>query len=75
MPDEWADNGMVQVINRVNFPIPAGNIPEVLTADAEGRFTTLLTAVEVAGLGETLAGKFRPFFIKEANWFFLETSA
>ncbi|KAK2703669.1 hypothetical protein QYM36_017965 [Artemia franciscana] len=56
LPDEWADNGMVQVINRVNFPIPAGNIPEVLAADAEGRFTTLLTAVEVAGLGETLAG-------------------
>ncbi|XP_065576348.1 uncharacterized protein LOC136037553 [Artemia franciscana] len=30
------------------------NIPEVLTADAEGRFTTLLTAVGVTGLGETI---------------------
>jgi len=51
-----ADNGVVHVISRPN-QIPAGNIPEVLTADAEGRFTTLLTAVGVAGLGETLSGK------------------
>ncbi|XP_065582111.1 protein sll1483-like [Artemia franciscana] len=54
--DLMADNGVVHVISRPN-QIPAGNIPEVLTADAEGRFTTLLTAVGVAGLGETLSGE------------------
>jgi len=31
-------------------------IPEWLTNDADGRFTTLLAAVEAAGLGETLSG-------------------
>ncbi|MDX2161602.1 MAG: fasciclin domain-containing protein [bacterium] len=33
------------------------NIPELLTNDPDGRFTTLLTAVELAGLGDVLAGE------------------
>jgi uncharacterized surface protein with fasciclin (FAS1) repeats len=33
------------------------SIPELLTDDADGRFTTLLAAVEAAGLGETLSGE------------------
>lgn len=33
------------------------NIPTLLTEDADGRFTTLLAAVEAAGLGEALSGE------------------
>jgi len=33
------------------------SIPELLTDDADGRFTTLLAAVEAAGLVETLSGE------------------
>jgi uncharacterized surface protein with fasciclin (FAS1) repeats len=33
------------------------SIPELLTNDANGRFTTLLAAVEAAGLGEALSGE------------------
>ncbi len=33
------------------------SIPEILTNDADGRFTTLLAAVEAAGLVETLSGE------------------
>ncbi|XP_065556241.1 transforming growth factor-beta-induced protein ig-h3-like [Artemia franciscana] len=54
--DQWAENGMIHVINKVLYPAPAGNILSVLFNDAEGRFTTLLNAIEVSGLGGTLAG-------------------
>ena len=50
--DIEASNGVIHVIDTVILP-PAGNIAEVLTAD--GRFNTLLTAVEAAGLVETLS--------------------
>jgi transforming growth factor-beta-induced protein len=33
------------------------SIPELLTNDADGRYTTLLAAVEAAGLGEALSGE------------------
>ncbi|XP_065556211.1 transforming growth factor-beta-induced protein ig-h3-like isoform X1 [Artemia franciscana] len=56
MPDEWADNGMVQVINKVLFPIPVGAIPTVLADDSEGRFTTLSMCIELSGLSGVLTG-------------------
>ncbi len=33
------------------------SIPELLANDADGRFTTLLAAVEAAGLGDALSGE------------------
>lgn len=49
--DIEASNGVIHVIDTVILP-PSRNIAEALTAD--GRFNTLLTAVEAAGLVETL---------------------
>lgn len=50
--DIFASNGVVHVVDAVI--IPPGNIPEV--AEAAGIFGTLLTAIEAAELGATLAG-------------------
>jgi len=55
MPNQNASNGVIHVVDRVLFPIPIGNIPEVVTAE-KARFSTLLTAVEKANLVQTLAG-------------------
>ena len=58
--DIMASNGVIHVIDTVLLPPdapepPLGNIVEVATAD--GRFGTLLAAVEVAGLTETLGSE------------------
>jgi transforming growth factor-beta-induced protein len=51
-----ASNGVIHVIDSVLLPeATAGTIAEVAAAD--GRFTTLLTAIEAADLSETLAGE------------------
>lgn len=50
--DVQASNGVIHVIDSVILP-PAQNIAEVLQAD--GRFSTLLTAVDAADLVETLS--------------------
>lgn len=50
--DIEARNGVIHVIDAVL--LPPGKIPEVLTE--QGNFSTLLTAVGVAGLAETLSG-------------------
>ncbi|MFW5686224.1 MAG: fasciclin domain-containing protein, partial [Spirochaetota bacterium] len=50
--DVQASNGVIHVIDTVILP-PSQNIAEALRAD--GRFSTLLTAVEAAGLVETLS--------------------
>ncbi len=50
--DFEARNGVIHVIDAVL--LPPGTIPEVLTE--QGNFSTLLTAVGVAGLAETLSG-------------------
>jgi transforming growth factor-beta-induced protein len=54
IPDVQAANGVIHVIDTVILP-PSGNIAEVLTED--GRFSTLLAAVEAADLVETLSGE------------------
>ena len=55
--NKMADNGAVHVVANVIFPFPEGDIAQTLANDEEGRFSTLLTAVEAAGLAETLAGE------------------
>ena len=50
--DLEADNGVIHLVSEVLQPLITQDIPAVLTSD--GRFGTLLTAIEMAGLGETL---------------------
>lgn len=52
--DIEASNGVIHIIEGVLTPEPISNI--VQTARAAGGFSTLLTALEVAGLDETLSG-------------------
>jgi uncharacterized surface protein with fasciclin (FAS1) repeats len=52
--DIEASNGIIHVIEGVLTPEPIANI--VQTAAAAGGFTTLLTALEVAGLDDVLSG-------------------
>lgn len=47
-----ATNGVIHVINKVLIPEPESNIIEVL--EKKGNFTTLLTALAVAGLTTTI---------------------
>ncbi|XP_057380925.1 transforming growth factor-beta-induced protein ig-h3-like isoform X2 [Daphnia carinata] len=56
-----ATNGIIHVINKVLIPEPQSNIIEVL--EKKGKFTTLLTALAVAGLTTTIqnAGPFTLF--------------
>jgi uncharacterized surface protein with fasciclin (FAS1) repeats len=49
-----ASNGIIHVIDQVILPEPIADIIQV--ADGAGAFTTLLTAVDAAGLTETLKG-------------------
>ena len=50
--DLEADNGVIHLVSEVLQPLITRDIPAILTFD--GRFGTLLTAIEMAGLGETL---------------------
>jgi len=64
--DVMADNGVIHVIDSVLMPPApkANNIPEVATA--AGTFTTLLAAVQAAGLVDALEGK-GPFTVFAPN--------
>ena len=53
-PDVMASNGVIHVVDSVLLP-PSGDIVEV--ASNAGSFDTLVTAVEAAGLVETLQGE------------------
>lgn len=53
IPDVEADNGIIHAIDKVL--IPPGYFNVVETAQADGRFTTLVAAVVEAGLANTLA--------------------
>merc|ERR1711972_110915 len=48
-----ASNGIIHIMKDVIYPIPSGNIAEVVSGDE--RFSTLLAAVGAAGLADTLA--------------------
>jgi hypothetical protein len=50
--DLVADNGVIHFVTDTIYPLVSEDIPALLAAD--GRFGTLLTAVEMAGLGEML---------------------
>jgi len=52
-PDIEASNGIIHIMKDVIYPIPSGNIAEVVSGDE--RFSTLLAAVGAAGLADTLA--------------------
>ena len=52
-PDVMADNGIIHAIDKVLIPPNYFNVVE--TAQADGRFNTLVTAVVEAGLVDTLA--------------------
>merc|ERR1711973_657047 len=51
-PDIEASNGIIHIMKDVIYPIPSGNIAEVVSGDE--RFSTLLAAVGAAGLADTL---------------------
>ncbi len=53
LPDIYTSNGVIHVIDEVI--LPPSNIVD--TAVADGRFTTLVAAVQAAGLAETLSGE------------------
>ena len=55
MADQMASNGVIHVISRVMYPIPMGDVVDIVSTMSN--FTTLLTAVKTAGLAETLKGK------------------
>ena len=50
--DLLADNGIIHYVTDVVYPLVNRDIPAVLAKD--GRFGTLLTAIEMAGLGDLL---------------------
>ena len=50
--DLQADNGVIHFVSEMLEPMVTEDIPAVLTSD--GRFGTLLTTIEMAGLGEML---------------------
>ncbi|XP_061186609.1 protein sll1483-like [Saccostrea echinata] len=54
MVDQNATNGVIHVINRVEFPIPVMDV--VKTAQRESELGTLVKAVVAAGLVDTLSG-------------------
>lgn len=56
LTDIEASNGVIHVIDSVLLP-PSEMMDIVDTAVADGRFTTLVTAVQAAGLVETLKGE------------------
>ena len=50
--DLQANNGVIHFVSEMLEPMVTEDIPAILTSD--GRFGTLLTAIEMAGLGEML---------------------
>jgi transforming growth factor-beta-induced protein len=62
--DVWTSNGMIHVIDSVLLPPAPEEMKDIVdTAVADGRFTTLVAAVQAAGLVDTLksAGPFTVF--------------
>ena len=55
LADQNATNGVIHVIDRVEFPIPIAAV--VKTAERQSELGTLVKAVLAAGLQNTLSGK------------------
>ena len=53
-PDQAAENGVIHVVDGVLLP-PTGTVTDYVAGNDD--FSTLLSAVTTAGLGDTLAGK------------------
>lgn len=49
-PDIQATNGVIHVVDRVLFPVPEADIYNTLRKDPQQRFTTLVSAIDRAGL-------------------------
>lgn len=65
-PDIQATNGVIHIIDRVIFPVPQADIYNTLKNDPQQRYTTLVSAIDRAGLTSVLAnptGNFRFFFL------------
>lgn len=54
-PDIQATNGMIHIVDRVLFPVPQADIYSTLKGDPQQRYTTLVSAIERAGLTSVLA--------------------
>ena len=54
-PDIQATNGVIHIIDRVLFPVPQADLYSTLKGDPQQRFTTLVSAIERAGLTSVLA--------------------
>ncbi len=63
-PDIQATNGVIHIVDRVLFPVPQADIYNTLKTDPQQRYTTLISAIDRAGLTAVLAnptGKFSFF--------------
>lgn len=49
-PDIQATNGIIHVVDRVLFPVPEADIYNTLRKDPQQRYTTLISAIDRAGL-------------------------
>ena len=54
-PDIQATNGMIHIVDRVLFPVPQADIYSTLKGDPQQRYTTLVSAIERAGLTSVLS--------------------
>lgn len=64
-PDIEATNGVIHIVDRVLFPVPQADIYNTLKTDPQQRYTTLISAIDRAGLTAVLAnptGNFPLFF-------------
>ncbi|KZS21360.1 putative Transforming growth factor-beta-induced protein Ig-H3 [Daphnia magna] len=54
-PDIQATNGVIHIVDRVLFPVPQADIYNTLKNDPAQRYTTLISAIDKAGLTTVLA--------------------
>lgn len=69
-PDIQASNGVIHIVDRVIFPVPQADIYNTLKNDPQQRYTTLVSAIDRAGLTSVLAnptGNFRSS-ITSTSW-------
>ena len=54
-PDIKATNGIIHIVDRVIFPVPQADIYNTLKNDPQKRWSTLVSAIDRAGLQSVLA--------------------